>query len=64
MTITINDSTVKSLKHYLEDFTDDAKIVFTNPEPPYENRELVICCNFEHQNETNTVQLSSGFAIK
>jgi len=60
--IVINDPTVKSLKEYLNQFEDDAKIVFIDSD--YNERELVICCNFSHQQEINEVQLRGGLIRK
>ena len=61
--ITINDKTVKSLKLWLAQFPDDAKIVFFNKDT-YKEHELVIACNFEHQKANNKVMLTSGMRLE
>lgn len=61
--IVINDPTVRSLKQWLNGFPDHAKIKFIDPKTN-EERELVICANFEHQLENDTVMLTSGFPVK
>lgn len=60
--IITNDRTIKSLRSHLDGFPENARIVFVDPSTG-ENKELVICCNFEHQVENNVVMLTSGFSL-
>ncbi|MCJ7483923.1 MAG: hypothetical protein MUO31_13270 [Thermodesulfovibrionales bacterium] len=56
--ICLNNQTVGNLKKYLAHFSDDAKVIIHHACIVY---DCQICCNFEHQEETNTAQLMLGF---
>jgi len=55
--VCLNDQTVGNLKKYLNRFPDDAKVYIWHD---YKNWDAVICCNFEHQEADNIVQIMLG----
>jgi len=57
--ITLNDSTVKSLKRYLKRFPDNAELSFIDGSG--KRRRLTICCNTDRQKELNEVMVQGGF---
>ena len=58
--IVLNDETVRSLKQHLKNFDNDAKLVIHFDNALY---GVVIGCNFEWQEENNTVSLLIGELI-
>ena len=64
-TICLNDQTVGNLKKYLARFPDDAKVVIhcTDKSGSYHNYDCQIGCNFDYQEENNTVQFCLGFPV-
>ena len=63
--ICLNNQTVGNLKKYLSQFPNDAKVVIHSADRGgvYYNFDCQIACNFDHQHETNTVQLLMGWMI-
>jgi len=55
--ICINNMHVGTLKQYLSEFPDDARVVIMRE---YDRRDLQIAINFEHQKEVNEVQFLIG----
>ena len=56
--VRLNNQTVGNLKKYLDRFPNDAKVFIVDGQ--YKNRDCQICCNFDHQEEKNTVQFMLG----
>lgn len=55
--------TVKDLKDYLSNFTDDAEVqIWTWTKTGDRFYRAEVCCNYEHQKKNNTVQLRSGIS--
>lgn len=63
-TIRLSNQTVGNLKKYLAGFPDDAKVTISGVGDHYTDHDCQIACNFEHQKEKNTVQLTLGDLIE
>ncbi len=58
--VCLNNQTTGNLIKYLQGFPDDAKITIWHN---YKTYDCQICCNFEHQQKQNTVQVMTGSFI-
>lgn len=59
--IRLNKQTVGNLMDYLQEFDSDAKVTIWHD---YKTFDCQICCNFEHQHETSTVNIMLGDFIE
>lgn len=59
--VCLNNQTVENLIKYLQRFPADAKVQIWHD---YKDYDCNICCNTEHQIETNTVQLMLGQFVR
>ncbi len=55
--VRLNKQTAGNLIDYLQEFPFDAEVTIWHD---YNTYDCQICCNFEHQHETNTVMLMLG----
>jgi len=58
--ICLNNQTVDNLIKYLQQYPDNARVTIWHD---YKTFDCQICCNFEHQKKTNTVQVMTGTLI-
>lgn len=59
--ICLNEQTAGGLRRYLKTFPDNAKVVLAYDSA---EKDVVICCNFEHQRKTNKVMLMPGRSLR